>query len=194
MQDMSSNPLPRAPREEIAAQVMFWVMCCITAFVVVVLFGDSFGEAQRQYRVVSTYQPVQASVLSSEVKRWESDHVAHYDADIRYQFEVNGRTYQSDRLAPLTTYGSEEGANSMVARYKPDHPCEAFYDPADPSQAVLLRRYVFSPYRDLLHFAFILTCFSFVLLYLWFAKRPKLTPADNGWFVIAPQWGNGKGC
>lgn len=190
MLDMSANSLPRRPRQEVAAEVMFWLMCCLTAFVVVILFGHAFGEARRQHRVVSTYQPVQATVLSSEVKRWESDHhVAHYDADIRYRFEIKGRTYQSSQLAPLSTYGSEEWANSMVARYKPDHPCEAFYDPADPSQAVLLRRYVFSPYQETLQGAFILTGFCFMLLYLWFAKRPKLTPADNGWFVIAPQSG-----
>lgn len=190
MLDTSANSMPRRPRQEVAAEAMFWLMCCITSFVLVVLFGPSFGEAQRQHRVVSTYQPVQANVLSSSVKRWESDHhAAHYDADIRYQFEVKGRTYQAGQLAPLLTYGSEQWVDSMVARYKPDHPCEAFYDPADPSQAVLLRRYVFSPYQEMLQGGFILTGFCFMLLYLWFAKRPKLTPADNGWFVVAPQSG-----
>ena len=169
---------------------MFWILFCMLTVIVVVLFGHSFADAQRQHRVVSTYQPVQAKVLSSAVKRWEGEHhVAHYDADIHYQFQVKGHTYQSDRLAPLTTYGSEEWAHSLVARYKPDQPCEAFYDPEDPSQAVLLRRYVFSPYQELLQLAFILTGSGFILLCLWFAKRARLTPADNGWFVIAPESG-----
>jgi hypothetical protein len=61
----------------------------------------------------------------------------------------------SGRLQPPGTwprtigqaYGREEWAKATVALYVPGSPCQAYYDPANPSQSFLLHDYHFSPYE-----------------------------------------------
>lgn len=187
---MSVNPSLRKSKQEIAATVLFWISLFLMLGMPLWLFSHFFAEAQHQHHVISTYQPVQAKVLSSQVKPWEgSHHEIHYDADIKYQYDVNGTVFQSDRLAPLITWGSQEWADSMVQRYKVGERCDAFYNPDNPAEAVLLRGYTFDPYKDMLDGAFIFTGGSFFVLYLWFAKKPKLIPAENHWFTIVAESG-----
>ena len=190
MSELSTNPLPRRNKKQTVAAVFFWIGLVLFLGSPLLIIISEFVEAQRQHHIVSTYQPVKARVLSSEVKQWKDSHgVDQYAAAIRYKYEVNGQTYQSDRVTPVYISSSQEWADSLAATYKAGQACDAFYDPANPSQAVLLRRYFFSPYYYLLEGAFCLTVGCFAVLRLWFGKQPKLTSADNGWYAIAPEIG-----
>ena len=185
-----AKPLSLKSRNETVSAVLFWISLFLMIGVPLWLFSHSFAEMQRQHHIVATYQEIQAKVLSSEVKEWTGSHNAkHYDAVIRYQYQVNGTTYQSDNLAPILLWGSEEWADSIIAGYRAGHTCTAYYDPENPDQAILFRHHYFSPYREMLEIAFILTGGSFFVTYLWYGKKTKLTPADNGWFAIAPEYG-----
>lgn len=169
--------------------VLFWFMLLFLICFPLWMISGALADAQYQHYVTTRYQKVPATVSASEVKSWRSDHETHYAPEVKYQYEVGGKMYESDRIAPLTVSGSEEWANSIVTRYRAGEPCDAFYDPANPNQAVLLRGYIFRPYKELLQCAFILSSGSFILITLWFGKKPKLSPADNGWFAIAPESG-----
>ncbi|HEU5397561.1 MAG TPA: DUF3592 domain-containing protein [Verrucomicrobiae bacterium] len=187
---MSTHAAPGRSRQQIAARVMFWVAIFLMLILPLWLFLHAFNEAQRQHRIVSTYQPVKATVLSSEVHRWEdSDHDVQYDPQIHYQYSTPDGTHLSDQLAPVSLSGSRAWAEAMVRRYPAGAKCDAFFDPANPSQAVLLLRYSFDPYKDMLQGAFILTSGCFVVVYLWYAGRRKIAPADGGWFAIAAESG-----
>lgn len=190
MPESSAKPLPPANRQEAVAGVLFWMSLIMMGGVPLWLYISSFEEMQRQHHIIATYQEIQAKVVSSGTKEWTSSHdVKHFDAAILYRYEVNGTTYQSDVLAPIVLYGSEEWADSIIAGYRAGQTCTAYYDPENPSQAILLRHHYFSPYREMLYISFILTGGSFFISYVWYAKKRKLTPADNGWFAIAPESG-----
>jgi hypothetical protein len=190
MPESSAKPSAPGNRQETIAGVLFWMGLFMMIGVPLWLSLHSFEEILRQQRIVATYQPIQAKVLSASTKRWEGSHNSvHYDAVILYRYEVNGTTYQSDVLAPILLYGSEEWADSLIAGYRAGQTCTAYYDPDSPGKAILFRQYYFSPYRELLWMAFVLTGGSFFVTYLWYAKKRRLTPADNGWFAIAPAYG-----
>lgn len=80
-----------------------------------------------------------------EPRRSHSSHggysTAYYPV-VQYQYVVNGRTYMSNRI----TFGAEVGygwtnmAQKQVDQYPPDANVAVFYDPNDPSMAVLERR------------------------------------------------------
>jgi hypothetical protein len=177
-------------RQEKIAGILFWISLFMMLGIPLWLSWHSFEEMIRQHHIVATYQEVQVKVLSASTKRWEGSHNSvHYDAVILYRYEVNGTTYQSDDLAPILLYGSEEWADSLIAGYRAGQTCTAYYDPDNPSRAILFRHHYFSPYRELLLMAFVLTGGSFFVTYLWYAKKRKMTPADNGWFAIAPESG-----
>jgi hypothetical protein len=42
--------------------------------------------------------------------------------------------------------GPEAWARTTIARFVPGNPCEAYFDPSNPSQSFLLKEYSFSPY------------------------------------------------
>jgi Protein of unknown function (DUF3592) len=190
MPESSAKPLPPGNRQEAVAGVLFWIGLFMMGGIPLWLYIGSYKEMQRQHHIVATYQEIQAKVVSSGTKEWTGSHdVKHYDAVILYRYEVNGRTYQSDVLAPILLWGSEEWADSIVAGYRAGQTCTAYYDPENPGQAILLRHHYLSPYRELLMMAFVLTGGSFFVSYLWYAKKRKLTPADDGWFAIAPESG-----
>lgn len=190
MSELSANPLPRRKRNEAALAVFFWISLVVILSANLLCFIFAFGEMQRQHRIVTTYQPVRAKVLSSHVKQWHDSHgVDQYDAEIHYQYEVNGKAWQSDQVTPIYISSSQEWADSLVATHKAGQECDAYYDPENPDQAVLLRRYYFSPYKELLECAFTWTGSCAIVFTLWFGQRPKLTPAENGWFAIAPEIG-----
>ena len=60
---------------------------------------------------------------------------------IRYAFEVDGRTLTGNRIYPGYSwhYDKDEMLRDFLRPYAPGAAVTVFYDPADPSRAVLLR-------------------------------------------------------
>lgn len=87
-----------------------------------------------------SWQPVTCTILSSDVQRHRSSKSTTYRVDIFYEYEFNGRTYQSSRykFAPGSTSGYSAKAE-VVRRYQKGSRATCFVDPQRPSQAVLER-------------------------------------------------------
>ena len=117
----------------------------------VVVFGILFalgGLGGIGYGIHTTFQasrmerwPVaEALVTHSEVRVQTPDEggSSTYIADIRYQYEVAGRTYTSDRITSAG-YGTSNSsrAKAQVRRYPVGEKAAAHYDPDDVSYAVL---------------------------------------------------------
>ena len=62
-----------------------------------------------------------------------------FDPLVEYEYAVNGVTYQGHRLAVGIGYsrGNRREAQRLAATYRAGAVVTVFYDPADPSQAVL---------------------------------------------------------
>jgi len=58
---------------------------------------------------------------------------------VHYSYQVNGQVFQSDKIAPGMEVGGT-GAKKVVARYPAGAQVMVFYDPQNPSEAVLERK------------------------------------------------------
>ena len=175
-------------RRDLAASILLWV--CVPFMLVLPLwiFAKGLEDAQRQHWMIRTFTRVDAAVVSAQVTSFKGAKGAvHYVANVSYKYSVEGKTYQSDKLAPLSMWGSEEWANAVVAKYKASPACHAYYNPQDPGEAILMRPYIFEPYFEMLESTFMLTGGCFVILSMAAAKRREPVPSNNGWFEILPQ-------
>jgi len=60
-----------------------------------------------------------------------------YKADIAYRYKVQGKSYSSSRIALLDLASSSRNAQTVVDRYPDNASVQVYYNPADPSDAVL---------------------------------------------------------
>lgn len=59
-------------------------------------------------------------------------------ADISYRYKVNGRNYSSSQISLLDFSSSSSArARTIVSRYPDNSKVDVYYNPADPSEAVL---------------------------------------------------------
>ena len=63
--------------------------------------------------------------------------VATYKADVAYRYKVNGANYSSSKVAFLDLAASSGRAQNIVQRYPDKSKVEVYYNPADPSEAIL---------------------------------------------------------
>jgi len=90
---------------------------------------------------------VSGTIVESDVETfWENSDVdpphqptRHYQPAIRYQYEVDGKTYHGDRITIGTRMSSNilQSAKRRAAQYPVGKKVEVFYNPEKPAEAVL---------------------------------------------------------
>lgn len=109
------------------------------AMILVALRLSSLGREARGYSrtrgrvVVSSVDEVPAIVEQGGPR---------FRALIRYTYDVRGRSHESDRIAFGASVGSEvseSDAREWVERYPAGSDVDVWFDPGDPSRAVLVR-------------------------------------------------------
>ena len=94
---------------------------------------------RRKMAAVSQWPSTMGSVMMSTVdRRSTSDGYSDYPV-VQYSYQVNGQPYQSMRLAPGPEVGGS-GAGKVVAKYPAGAQVMVFYNPQNPSDAVLERK------------------------------------------------------
>jgi hypothetical protein len=100
-----------------------------------------FGKPILDNAKASTQWPkVDGVIASSEVaKSKDSDGDTMYSAEVVYKYEVEGRKLESDNVFFGGDYSSSSrsDASGTVNRYPTGKEVEVYYDPDDPSKAVL---------------------------------------------------------
>lgn len=66
-----------------------------------------------------------------------SNGVATFKADVAYHYKVHGANYSSSKVALLDLASSSGRAQSIVQRYPDKAKVQVYYNPADPSEAIL---------------------------------------------------------
>lgn len=147
-----------------------------------------------QHHKITTFVPVTATVISTDIKVHEStDSDGHpstsYEPIVNYRYQVDGRTYECNEVIPLGGSGPHSWARELVNRFQQGQEVDAFYDPADPTEAFLVREYSFLPYIFLLFPMLFLSVAAGIGLGTSLATRgvPEPTPATGGWFELRPQ-------
>ena len=146
--------------------------------------------AVQHHRLVS-YVPVRARILESRVEASKgSKGSTTYAPIIRYSYEVDGKRYQSDRVAAVGKFSSSgPWASRMQAAYRVGHEATAWRSLDDPGSAFLS--------RDVESFPHILALFGlpFLIIGIWAsfitihgsrAPAPPVARRD-GWFELREQ-------
>lgn len=104
------------------------------------LFGGIGGTIMwREQQRLTTWLPVEATVLSKSVDRHSDDDGTTYSPVVVYSYRVNGRSFRSDRVLPISESRSGRWADHIIENYDVNQKYTAWYNPADPSQAFLRR-------------------------------------------------------
>ncbi|MBL0869681.1 MAG: DUF3592 domain-containing protein [Phycisphaerales bacterium] len=103
-----------------------------------------------QKRVVSNAVPVDAVILSVEVKSsrsYDSDHrplrdnsTTSHTPEVRFEYMVDGKRYESDMIYPtviVTGYASKESATEEVREFVAGSSVRAYVNPELPERAFL---------------------------------------------------------
>ena len=108
------------------------------------LFGLVFGGIGggimfREHQRLTTWLPVEATVLSKDVDVNSDSDGTTYRPVVAYRYYVNHRPYTSNRVHPINEGRSGGWAHRIVAQYELNATYTAWYNPADPTEAFLRR-------------------------------------------------------
>ena len=108
-------------------------------FILNVIFLAVIYFMRKKMAEVSQWPSVMGVVQMSTVERRSSeDGYTDYPV-VQYSYLVNGQPYQNSKLAPGPEVGGS-GARKVVAKYPAGAQVMVFYNPQNPSDAVLERK------------------------------------------------------
>jgi hypothetical protein len=113
----------------------------IVLLVLNAIFLGIIFSTRRKMAAVSQWPSTLGTVLMSTLERRRSSDNNGYTnyPVVQYSYQVGGQMYQGMKLAPGPEVGGS-GAGSVVARYPAGAQVMVFYNPQDPSEAVLERK------------------------------------------------------
>lgn len=115
--------------------IISFIFVVINSVLISILFFSGL-----RMREVSGWLSTTGTVLTSRLEEWESSpgEIMDYPV-VTYSYHVNGQAYEGRRIAPSAESGGS-GAGKVIARYPVGSSVQVFYNPQDPSAAVLERK------------------------------------------------------
>lgn len=114
----------------------------IIVFVLLILNAIFLGIIffmRRRMATVSQWPSTMGTVMMSRIEQRSSDDGYTDYPVVQYSYQIGGQAYQSMKLAPGPEVGGT-GARKVVAKYPAGAQVMVFYDPQNPSDAVLERK------------------------------------------------------
>jgi hypothetical protein len=117
----------------------FGILGIVLLILNAVFFGIIFF-MRRKMAQVSQWPSTMGTVAMSTIERRSSGEGGYSDYPVvQYAYQVNGQAYQSLKLAPGPEVGGS-GARKVVAKYPAGAQVMVFYNPQNPSDAVLEKK------------------------------------------------------
>ncbi|MCC6498783.1 MAG: DUF3592 domain-containing protein [Anaerolineales bacterium] len=111
------------------------IIGCVFGILNVIFLAIIFA-TRRKMAAVQSWSPTMGMVLASYLeRRSSSDGSTNYPV-VQYSYQVGGQSYQGAKIAPGMEVGGT-GAGKVVNRYPEGAQVMVFYDPNNPSDAVL---------------------------------------------------------
>jgi uncharacterized protein DUF3592 len=114
--------------------IIAFVLLILNAIFLTILFF-----MRRKMAAVSQWPSTMGSVIRSTLEQRSSDDGYVDYPVVQYSYQVGGQPYQGMKLAPGPEVGGT-GAGKIVARYPEGAQVMVFYNPQNPSEAVLERK------------------------------------------------------
>lgn len=116
------------------------ILGCVVLLFNVIFLGIIIA-TRRKMNAVQGWSSTMGTVLSSYLERRRSSDnrgSTNYPV-VQYSYQVHGQMYEGSRIAPGMEVGGT-GAGKVVDRYPAGAQVMVFYDPANPSDAVLEKK------------------------------------------------------
>lgn len=121
----------------------FLLVAGILALVLLILNAIFLGVIffmRRKMAAVSQWPSTMGTVMMSTIEQRSSSEGGYTDYPVvQYSYQVSGQAFQSYKLAPGPEVGGT-GAGKIVTRYPQGAQVMVFYNPENPSEAVLERK------------------------------------------------------
>ncbi len=115
------------------------ILGCVFVILNVVFLAIIFF-TQRKMNVVQGWSSAMGTVLASYLERRRSGDSGSVNYPVvQYSYQVGGQTYQGAKIAPGMEVGGT-GAGRVVEKYPEGAQVMVFYDPNNPSDAVLEKK------------------------------------------------------
>ena len=163
---------------------------CVVLFALVFLLAGGAGTYFLLVRPVSkllaslSWTETQCTVLSSQVAEVSGSKGSTYKIDIRYQYVADGNLRESNRYD--FRIGSSSGAagkQAVVNRYPPGARVPCWFDPGDPSEAVLYRGMSLAYLFGLIPLVFVAIG---ALLLVWTVRSIRGAAVQGGTAGVSP--------
>ncbi len=118
----------------------FGVIFILTAL----LAGATAIKDWRRYRESENWIPAAAQIISGNISVQRGSKNTSYVVIIRYAYAVLGINYESGQFSfgsEGTGYDTRKRAEKVIAQYPAGSQATIYYDPNNPQQAVLERKY-----------------------------------------------------
>ncbi|MBI5684785.1 MAG: DUF3592 domain-containing protein [Verrucomicrobia bacterium] len=163
------------------------IFIAIFTLIPLLFMGVGIGGVWHQHRKITSFLPVRATVISAEVQSHTSSKGStSCSPEVRYSYEVSGRTFSGDKALPLGISGDRGWVEEIVKRCRPGKTREAYFNPADPADSFLIKHYSFFPY----FFVLFPLIFLAVAAGVGFGMRSRTIPPpaaqSDGWFEVKP--------
>ena len=114
------------------------IIGCVLVILNVIFLAIIFA-TRRKMIAVQSWSSAMGTVLASYLeRRSSSDGSTNYPV-VQYSYQVGGQSYQGAKIAPGMEVGGT-GAGKVVNRYPQGAQVMVFYDPNNPSDAVLEKK------------------------------------------------------
>ena len=133
----STNNFQIPVRRRRWVSILQGLFCFVVCFILVIISTTQYLSSLR----AENWPSVTGTVVSSEIKRGGGKH-PYSKFYILYRYTIQGRTYTSDRFSYGLNPRSVPNGDFNVTQttYKPGQNVDVFYNPTDPSEAVLQTR------------------------------------------------------
>lgn len=157
------------------------------------LFDVMFVRGAWKQYASQSWSEVQGKVVHSAVKTHSDSDGTSYSLELNYEYSVGNFTYRGtkDTELPNTMFGSSSVQN-RVSELPKGKSVPVYYDPRDPTKAVLVRGITVRDIAGLSFMAMFMTPFNLVMLGSWYgvwtwmtggfkrATPPRVQTFENG--------------
>lgn len=140
---------------------------CVAAFLSIFV-AVGLGLFGVQLYRITTWRPVSANILSSDVGTVTGNKGNTYKPVVVYNYRYQGQSYQAAAVTPISISAGQSWAQSIANKYRPGDVTTAYVDPGHPNNAYLLRQ------MSLFPLLFVLMPVCFGLLFSWIVRAQRL--------------------
>ena len=113
-------------------------------FLVSLLAATTAIKDWRRYRESENWVPITAQIVSGNIFARRGSKSTSYVLDIKSAYKVAGQSYENNQFSfgsEGTGYDTRKKAEGMLAKYPNGSQAMIYYDPSNPQQSVLERKY-----------------------------------------------------